>query len=68
MDLDDLSFWLDTDVMEALEEIDHGLTDRQMHWIGVFRKALDEHDELTTRQREVAEDILREWNEDYGDT
>jgi len=66
MDLRDISKWPDEDVLEALEEIDRGLSARNIEWIERFRDSFDEREELSTRQREVAEDILIQWSERHG--
>ncbi len=69
LDLGDLEEWPDEELMEALNEIDHGLTEGpkgQIVWIERFNAAMHDHGELSSRRREVAEKILREWNDKYG--
>ena len=63
LDLSDLEDWTDSEVMEALNEIEGGLTHGQVTWIERFNDAMDNHGGLSDRQREVAENILREWND-----
>ena len=66
LELDDFEYWEDEEVMEALNEIESGLRDSQLELIDSYTKQLHQRSYLTDRQREVAEDILRKWNEKHG--
>lgn len=66
MDLDDLTQWTDEELMEALNEIEKGLTERNLFWIEEYNNEMVESSCLSDRQREVAEDILTQWNERHG--
>ena len=67
MDLSNLEEWEDIDLMQALNEIAFGLSENSITWIERFNKGMEERNCLSGRQREVAEDILRGWNEQHGD-
>lgn len=62
LDLSDLDNWDDTDLMQALTDIDDGLSSNDCDWIDRFAKAIENNGALSERQREVAESILRRWN------
>lgn len=62
LDLDDLDRWSNGDVAGALEDIDDGLTDSQIKWVDRLARSLRMTGNWSTREREVAESILREWN------
>ena len=50
----------DRDLIDALLAIDSGLTDWELDFIESIDGWIEEHGELTERQREVAEKILDE--------
>jgi hypothetical protein len=62
LDLSGLEDWSDDELIETLNEIESGLSDNQITLIERFDEALANYGELSSRQREVAEDILRQVN------
>lgn len=66
MDLSNLGEWTDEELMEALNEIEKGLTDRNLYWIDQYNDEIATQGSLSDRQREVAEDILVQWDERHG--
>ena len=62
LDLSGLEEWTDEEVMEALNEVESGMTDNQLMWIERYNDEMANSGCLSDRQREVAENILTEWN------
>ena len=65
LDLSDLVAWPDGDLVEALEEIDSGLSRSDILWVERFASSYRSRipRKLTRREREVARAILRRWND-----
>ena len=63
LDLSDLGNWSDEDVMASLNDIEGGLTDNQVTWVERFNHRIEDRGSLSNRQREIAEDILMQWND-----
>ena len=63
LDLVGIEKWEHIEVCEALEEVDDGFTDSQVTWVDRLARALRLSGSWSTREREIAEDILKQWNE-----
>ena len=62
LDLNDLDEWSHADVLLALNDIEDGLNERELEWIERLGQSYTLKGALTTKQREILEDILKRAN------